>query len=59
MCDVLNAVTQTVREVVAGVDAPLVTSHRVLNVLDPACVGGGGVSGKYVVLCVLGVACGV
>jgi hypothetical protein len=34
--DVLNRVTQAVREVVAGVDAPLVTRHGVLHVLDPA-----------------------
>jgi hypothetical protein len=27
---------QAVREVVAGVDAPLVTRHGVLHVLDPA-----------------------
>ena len=35
VCDVLNGVTQAVCEVVAGVDAPLVSSHGVLNILDP------------------------
>jgi hypothetical protein len=34
--NVLYCVTQAVREVVAGVDAPLVTRHGVLHILDPA-----------------------
>lgn len=36
MCDVLDCITQTVSEVIARVDAPLVTSHGMFYVLDPA-----------------------
>lgn len=43
--DVLNRVTQAVREVVGRVDAPLVTGVGVRHVLDPAGVGGAGEGG--------------
>jgi hypothetical protein len=36
VCDVLNGVTEAVREVIAGVDAPLVAGHGMLHIFDPS-----------------------
>lgn len=36
MCDVLYGITQTVGEVIGGVNTPFVTCHGVFTILNPA-----------------------